>query len=469
MPEVRTPIPPAPASTPAPTTRPDWRSLHLWQIQPVRDGLVIAVVIGLVWLGSRLSVVTVPLLLALLLSYLFEPLVQKITRTGRIKRKAVAAGLILLVAVVVVVPVCIGATFAVSQGIRFVTTTANRIELVMNSVAKPEDTELRDKVPHGPWVKLRDFIVEQQTLRKKLSPREPGAGAPTPAPGQTPVPPAAPAAPSWGQATTETVTEAAPEQSDLYNLVQYVVAAARENAGDLNKRLLAAGTGLLGGAVGLVGSVGRLIFGGILTAFFFFFMCTGWGRVLSFGQSLVPERRQGRVLDLIRKMDRVIAGFVRGRLTVAAIMMVLYSIGYWLAGMPAPLILGPVVGALVIIPFSNLITTPLVILLTFLDPPLYGFRSEWWWCLVGPMIVGACCQSLDDYILNPRIQGKHTQMDVPTILFASIAGGALAGFYGLLVAIPTAACVKILLNEVFWPRFRAWSHGEAPDILPIKE
>jgi predicted PurR-regulated permease PerM len=60
-------------------------------------------------------------------------------------------------------------------------------------------------------------------------------------------------------------------------------------------------------------------------------------------------------------------------------------------------------------------------------------------------------------------------MDVPTILFASIAGGALAGFYGLLVAIPAAACVKILLNEVFWPRFRAWSHGEAPDLLPIRK
>src|SRR5580765_3020270 len=107
MPEPR---PPTPAGNPV-----DWRSLHLWQIQPVRDGLVIAVALGLVWLGSRLSIVTVPLLLALLLSYLFEPLVERITRTGRVKRKVVAAGIILLIALVVVVPVSIGATFAVSQ------------------------------------------------------------------------------------------------------------------------------------------------------------------------------------------------------------------------------------------------------------------------------------------------------------------------------------------------------------------
>src|SRR5690242_14508995 len=100
---------------PTPGNPTDWRSLHLWQIQPVRDALVIAVAIGLVYLGSRLSIVTVPLLLALLLSYLFEPLVERATRAGRMKRKAVAAGIILLIALLVVVPVSIGATFAVSQ------------------------------------------------------------------------------------------------------------------------------------------------------------------------------------------------------------------------------------------------------------------------------------------------------------------------------------------------------------------
>ncbi len=58
-------------------------------------------------------------------------------------------------------------------------------------------------------------------------------------------------------------------------------------------------------------------------------------------------------------------------------------------------------------------------------------------------------------------------MDTPTILFASIAGGALMGVYGLLLAIPVAACLKILLRELFWPRFKAWSEGEEKDFLPI--
>ena len=57
----------------------DWRSLHLWQIQWVRDLLVIGAVLGLIHLGYRLSVVNVPMLVALLLAYLFEPLVTRLT------------------------------------------------------------------------------------------------------------------------------------------------------------------------------------------------------------------------------------------------------------------------------------------------------------------------------------------------------------------------------------------------------
>ncbi len=77
-------------------------------------------------------------------------------------------------------------------------------------------------------------------------------------------------------------------------------------------------------------------------------------------------------------------------------------------------------------------------------------------------------QALDDYIFTPLIQGKSTNMDTPTILFASLAGGALFGVFGLLIAIPIAACLKILAQEVFWPRFKAWADGRAEDPLPIE-
>jgi predicted PurR-regulated permease PerM len=106
-------------------------------------------------------------------------------------------------------------------------------------------------------------------------------------------------------------------------------------------------------------------------------------------------------------------------------------------------------------------------LLMALDTSGPAWQNSWWWTILAPLIVLAFTQLLDDYVLTPKIQGNATGMDTPTIVFASIAGGALAGVYGLLIAIPFFACVKILLREVVWPRFRAWSEGRVADPLPL--
>ena len=64
-------------------------------------------------------------------------------------------------------------------------------------------------------------------------------------------------------------------------------------------------------------------------------------------------------------------------------------------------------------------------------------------------------------------RGQATGMDALTVLLVVLAGGALLGFLGVVIAVPVAACIKILLEEIFWPRFKQWSHGETPDFLPI--
>jgi len=96
-----------------------------------------------------------------------------------------------------------------------------------------------------------------------------------------------------------------------------------------------------------------------------------------------------------------------------------------------------------------------------------GFRGGVAWTLGAPVVFYFIGQALDDYVWTPLIQGKSTNMDTPTILFATLAGGALMGVYGLLLAIPLAACIKILLEEIFWPRFQEWIAGRRPDFLPI--
>ena len=94
--------------------------------------------------------------------------------------------------------------------------------------------------------------------------------------------------------------------------------------------------------------------------------------------------------------------------------------------------------------------------------------GQWWWVLGAPAVVYFVGQALDDYVWTPVIQGKSTNMDTPTILFATLAGGALFGVFGMLIAIPIAACVKILIVEIVWPAFKDWAEGRSEDPLPIE-
>lgn len=526
---------------PSKETPRDWKRTHLWELQPVRDVLVVLTVFGIVWLGYKLSVVTVPILLALLLAYLFEPFVRWLTKRNWFSRGGAALMIIGLAGVIIVVPVTFGAGFAVVKGAAFASDVATNIARVQRSVNKPDDERLKAAIPSGGWLALRNYIVEldeeaaaaaarspaddkadesprpgssgdQESRRPSGDTADPSADRPDrarPSPGAPSGPPAEPDAqpkpdpdgPARADASeqpdaTDEADEPARDDLDLIGsplmfnpddpplslqsteqqartLTRQAVDWLRANAEQigtyLGRRALGTGAEALAAAVGLVTSIGFLGFTGFLTAFFFYAFCTGWGRVQDFWESLIPERKKGRVFDLLHKMDRAVAGFVRGRLTIVGILAVYMTVAYAVIGVPTWYILGPIIGLLFVAPFVHIIGVPIAMLLMWLEPSgmWADWQKHWWWIVFAPIGVYAIAQILDDYVLSPIIQGKNTDMDVGTILFASIAGGVLAGVYGLILAIPVAACIKILLVEVFWPRFRAWGQGKERDFLPI--
>ena len=405
-------------SDPKDQPRGEWQKLHLWQIQPVRDVLVLASIIAILYLGNKLSIVTVPILLALTLAYLFEPLVQRMLRVRWINRQGAAVGIIGACVVAVILPVTLGIGFAAVQGVSFTANLVGNVKQVIEYGAAPTDTAL-EAMPSDNWRSVCKYYEEH---KEELA------------------------------------------QSGAFIKVQSWVEG---NTEDIVGQAFKTGIGAAEALINALTSVGFLLFTGFLTAFFFFFFCTGYGKVLDFWESLLPDKKKGVYIDLARQMDRVIAGFVRGRLTIAAIQSVFFVIAYWLVGVPAPLLLGPIVGILSIVPYVAMIGIPISIILMLIEPSGTLWQTAWWWVIIAPTAVYFLGQAMDDYILTPMIQGKSTDMDTPSILFASIAGGSLAGIYGLLLAIPVAACIKILLRELFWPKFKAWAKGEEEDFLPI--
>jgi predicted PurR-regulated permease PerM len=472
----------------------DWTQRHVWQIQPVRDALVALILVGLVWAGYRLSIVTVPVLLALLLAYLVEPLIIKLTAKGRMRRPFAVLSLLVVSTLLVVVPAALALTYGVAQGTRLAQTQVTNIELLLRSVGNPETDSHRAALPSDRWRSMRDWLVEQEArakLREAVEGAKRGASeklpvigaqrkpdeAATPADNQEPSTTETRAPGAVGDADTSkpvpTATAAEKEEaSGISGAVAQVVSQGvdwlRTNAGQLSAKAVQAGADAFSVAARVVGSVAKFGFGAFLTLFFFYFFSVGFGDVRTFFRELVPVQRRDRIYSLLDRMDRVIAGFVRGRLTICICQIVLFTMLYWAIGVPAPFIVGPLVGVLTLAPYAASLGMPVAMALMFLNPSAHNdFRDNWWWIVVAPIGVQVISQILDDYILSPAIQGKNTDMSMPLILFASIAGGVLGGFYGLLLAIPVAACGKILVTELVVPHIRAWSKGTKSDLLPI--
>ncbi|MEM9065276.1 MAG: AI-2E family transporter [Planctomycetota bacterium] len=420
----------------------DRGGLHIWQYRWVRDILVIVCIVLLLRLGQSISVVTVPVLLSILFAYLLEPVVAWVMNRFKLKRTAAVGATLVATISLVVVPAALALTYGIVQIVSLVTGVVANVQVVrgqLPTAAAPESFDGDDPGESAYAAQLeegRAFVHEQS-----------------------------------GDAWVwiyDKIAEAGRRDTDLGETLDTVSNWVIDNSERVATSVAGAGADLLsvlvGFTTGIIGA-GFMLF---LTAFFFFFVSSGWVDVKDFGLKLVPSKHRKKSVHLTGEFDRVISGFIRGRLIIAFLQSIVFTIGYAAIGVPAAFILGPAVALLSIVPYLALVGVPISIGLMFLETPA-GFRGEWWWIIAAPTAFYFFAQAIDDYLWTPRIQGKETGMSTPAIVFASLAGGVLFGVFGLLIAIPIAACLKIAADELFWPRFREWAEGRANDPLPISE
>jgi predicted PurR-regulated permease PerM len=232
-----------------------------------------------------------------------------------------------------------------------------------------------------------------------------------------------------------------------------------------------AGTGKVAEVIGSVLGTGTyVVLSLVLIPIYFFVFAWKFGPIVHSVDAYIPASRRERVKEIAGKMNAVVAGFVRGRLVIALIMCVLFSLGWWLAGVPYALIIGIAAGILSLIPFVGGIAWPIAVLLAYMQEAAGGVSGageatqaaqasgmagfDWLGVFVWPTVVYAAVQFVEGWVLTPWIQGKSTNLDTVTVIIVVFIGGAVGGLYGLLLCIPIAACVKIFLTEVALPKLR---------------
>ena len=157
--------------------------------------------------------------------------------------------------------------------------------------------------------------------------------------------------------------------------------------------------------------------------------------------SFVPARSREQVLSLIKEIDEVLAGFVRGQLMVGLIMAGLYSIGLFFCGTPMSLFIGLLAGLASLVPYLGLV-------FGFVPAAILTFMQTQDWVLVfGVAGVFAVVQGLEGMIITPRIVGEKIGLHPVAIILAVLLGAEFFGLVGVIVSVPVAAALNVLFTH----------------------
>lgn len=155
-----------------------------------------------------------------------------------------------------------------------------------------------------------------------------------------------------------------------------------------------------------------------------------------------PERFRGGAIEKAREIDDVLSAFVRGQLSVCAILAVLYSVGLFFIGIDLAIVIGTLAGMLFIIPYvGTIFGIVLSITMAFLKfhDVLHPVLCLGWFAIV---------QGVEGAIITPSIVGNKVGLHPIVAILALLIGGQWFGIFGMLLAVPTAAVLKVFLRSL---------------------
>jgi len=178
----------------------------------------------------------------------------------------------------------------------------------------------------------------------------------------------------------------------------------------------------------------------ILTPLIAFFMMKDWLAINRWINQLIPQAYYDTVKTLQRQMNAKVSGFVRGQISIAITLGVIYAFALYIADLNYGLLIGFTAGLLSIIPLLGS-TTGLIVSLVV----AWFQAGELSYVLIIGAIFAAG-QFIEGNILTPKFLGDNVGMHPVWILFSVMAGAHLYGIVGMLIAVPLAASVGVLLN-----------------------
>ena len=157
--------------------------------------------------------------------------------------------------------------------------------------------------------------------------------------------------------------------------------------------------------------------------------------------SYLPTKMRQPIHRILGDVNRQLAGYVQGQVTVAIIVGFMFSIMFTIIGLRYAVTFGIIAGFLNMIPYlgSFLATIP-VFILALVEGPVM---------VVKVALVFIVEQTIEGRFVSPLVLGSKLSIHPITIMFILLTAGSMFGVWGVFLGIPVYASIKVVVKEIF--------------------
>ena len=206
------------------------------------------------------------------------------------------------------------------------------------------------------------------------------------------------------------------------------------------------------GTIRAISSAMGFIVGLFIIPFWLFYVLKDKDRGFNAFNNMLPRSWRNDVWRIVRIVNGILASYIRGQLLLGLVVGVAVTIAMLAVGAPYPVILGIISGFTEIIPVIGPVLGAIPgVLVAF-------FHPEGWVMVLKVLVVYVAVQQLENNILVPKIQGDSVKLHPAIIMVSLVVGSQVAGFVGLVAAVPVAA----MLRDVYLYVYRRLTEGYTP-------
>ena len=218
--------------------------------------------------------------------------------------------------------------------------------------------------------------------------------------------------------------------------------------------------GFVAGAVNLILGVLGLAVVGLYTVFLLF----DFQKLRRTWPELLPPAWKEPVTGFVDEAGEALSRYFRGQAAVAALVGVLFALGFGLIGLPLGILLGFFIGLLNMVPYLQIIGLVPAFCLAAIQALETG--GSFWPALglVGGVFI--VVQAVQDLVLTPRIMGKAVGFSPAVILLSLSVWGKLLGFLGLIIALPLTYILLTYYRRLVLAKGRKGDDRPTPEEAP---